>query len=230
MLRTLKQYLIPLLLILVSINAYTQDVLRGEVRIEREPILGGLVDAVYPLDDEAAYRRALEQAASFFAAQIYGWSFHYDIGERARGIAEEFELTPLGDIPWGDPQLFVTHAHFDGTSLSVWLDYRPNPAQRRRLEIWSSGTIRSAQAIGFQPLVAWGEDVQWRTLRENALKDAARSAVRTMLRGSERNRPKQVTGLISLQSFPSFWIDSGRWAVRARFRVEIREIIPFAVY
>jgi len=227
---TLKQYLIPLLLILVSINAHTQDVLRGEVRIEREPILGGLVDAVYPLDDEAAYQRALEQAAIFFAGQIYGWSFHYDIGERARGIAEEFELTPLGDIPWGDPQLFVTHAHFDDMQLSVWLDYRPSPAQHNRLQMWNAGSIRSAQAIGYEAMVAWGEDVQWRTLRENALKDAARSAVRNMLRGSERNRPKQVTGLISLQSFPSFWIDSGRWAVRARFRVEIQEIIPFAVH
>jgi hypothetical protein len=51
-----------------------------------------------------------------------------------------------------------------------------------------------------------------------------------MLQGSERNRPKEARGLISLESFPSYHIDAGRWAVQARFRVIIEEIIPFAAH
>jgi len=51
-----------------------------------------------------------------------------------------------------------------------------------------------------------------------------------MLRGSERKRPKAAAGFISLASFPRFFIDSGQWAVAARFRVQINEIVPFAVY
>ena len=68
------------------------------------------------------------------------------------------------------------------------------------------------------------------SVKNMALEDAARSALRTMLRSSERNRPKEVTGFISLTSFPRFFIDSGRWAASARFRVQITEIIPFAAY
>jgi hypothetical protein len=210
--------------------AGAQEVLRGEIKVELEPIYGGFVDEEYPLSTDSAYRRALEEAALFFSAQIYGWSFHYDIGERARGIAEEFELTPLGEIRWGDPRLFVTHAKFENRVLSAWMDYRPSDAQRKQLEMWKMGYSRTAQAVGYGPLGGPEEIDGWFSIKKAALEDSARAAVRAMLQGSERNRPKQATGFISLQTFPAFFMDSGRWAAHARFRVKVDEIIPFAAY
>ena len=216
------------LVVLAPISA--QDVLRGEVKIELEPIYGGFVEDEYPLQTETIYRRALELAAMFFSAQIYGWSFYYDIGERARGIAEEFELSPLGEIQWGDPRLNVTHANLHNFVFSAWMDYRPSEMQKMRIDMWRTGSIRSAQAHGFGPLGSPVEPTDWLTIRKTALEDAARAAVRAMLQGSERNRPKEATGFISLQNFPAFWMDRGRWAASARFRVDIREVIPFAAH
>jgi hypothetical protein len=218
-----------------------QEVLRGEVRVELEPIYRAFVDEKYPLDKEAAYRRALQEAALFFSAQIYGWSFHYDVGERARGIKEEFELNPLGEIRWGDPGLYVTHANFEtresrvttqslAAFLSAWMDYRPTDAQRRRLEMWRKGNIRPAQAVGYSNAGDSAEETSWLAMKKNALEDSARAAVRAMLQGSEINRPKEAAGFICLESFPSFYMDSGRQAALARFKVEITEIIPFAAY
>ena len=214
------------------------------MRVELEPIFGAYVDEEYPLDKDAAYRRALQEAAMYFSAQIYGWSFYYDVGERARNIEEKLELTPLGEIRWGDPGLYVTHANFQNRDfetttqrfaafLSAWLDYRPTDAQRRRLEMWEKGNVRPAQAIGYSSIGAIrdsAEEPYWLTIKKNALEDSARAAVRAMLQASERNRPKEVTGFICLESFPFFYIDSGRQAARARFRVEITEIVPFAAY
>ena len=221
-------FLLPLLLNLPPVGG--QEVLRGELRVEMEPIYGGYIDEEYPLDRDGAYRRALEEAALFFSAQIYGWSFHYDVGERARGIAEEFELTPLGEVLWGDPRLFVTHARFENRILSVWIDYRPSDYQRRRLEMWKMGNVRAVQAIGYGPLGGPVEISDWLKIKKAALEDSARAAVRAMLQGSERNRPKQAKGLISLESFPRYSIDAGRWVAQARFKIEIKEIIPFSVY
>jgi hypothetical protein len=207
-----------------------QDVLRGEVRVELETIYGGFIEDRFPLDMEGASRRALEEAAMFFSAQIYGWSFFYDIGERARGIAEEFELTLLGEIQWGDPALFVTHTRLEDRIFSVWMDYRPWEHQRRRLDMWRMGNVRTAQATGYGP---WGTPMMvtgWLDIRREALEDAARAAVRAILQGQERNRPKQATGFISLERFPTFHIDAGRWAAQARFNVIIEEIIPFAAH
>jgi len=205
------------------------DVLRGEVFMELEPIYAGFVDDEYPLDVTAASRRALEEAAMLYSAMIYGWSFHYDIGERARKIDQNIELKTAIVIPFGDPGLKITEVEAREMKIRIWTDYYLSDAQQRRLNVWRSGTIRNAQAIGYGP-----DRIEkypgWLALKKLALEDAARIALRTMLRGSERNRPKEVTGFISLASFPHFYIDEGRWAVSARFRVQIMEIIPFAAY
>ncbi|GHV96600.1 hypothetical protein AGMMS50293_29200 [Spirochaetia bacterium] len=206
------------------------DVIRGEVWIELEPIYGGYVDQKYPLDALSASRRALEEAALFYSAMIYGWSFHYDIGERARHTPENFELVPVASIPFGDPGLRATDVEVREMRVRLWTDYHLTPAQQRRMQIWRTGNIRNAQAVGYGPLGGPAEFSDWLTIKKIAMEDAARAAVRAMLRGSERNRPKEVLGFISLASFPNYYMDSGRWAASARFRVQVTEIIPFAAY
>jgi hypothetical protein len=207
-----------------------QEVLRGQVWVEMEPIPGQFIDDPQPPDAQVLRWRALEEAALFFSAMIYGWSFHYDIGERARNIPEKLELVPQGSIVWGDPHLSATDAEIRDTRLYLWTDFRPNETQRRWLGIWKSGVYRSAQAIGHGPLGGPVDALDWITIKHDALEDAARSAIRTMLRGSERNRPKAAEGFISLADFPLFWMDAGQWAASGRFRVNVTEIIPFAAY
>ena len=205
------------------------DVIRGEVVIDYEPIYAGHVDEEYPLSAEAAGRRALEEMALFFSAMIYGWSFNYEVGERARNIAEVLELEPCGEIKWGDPGLIVTETEIKDMNLRVWADYHLNDSQQKRIQVWRTGMIRNAQATGYGPSTL-EEYPGWIAVKKTALEDSARAALRSALRGSERNRPKEVTGFISLASFPRYYIDSGRWSVYARFRVQITEIIPFAAY
>jgi len=204
-------------------------VIRGEVYVDFEQIYADHVDDEYPLDGPTAGRRALEEAALFYSAMIYGWSFHYDVGEKARQIEEGFELEPVAVIEYGDPSLKVTDTEIKDMRLRVWTDYHLSDAQQRRIQVWRTGMIRNAQGIGYGPSkmeVYPG----WIAVKKAALEDSARVALRALLRGSERNRPKEVTGFISLASFPRYYMESGRWAVFARFRVQIKEIIPFAAY
>ena len=210
-------------------GSYPQ-VIRGEVWIELEPIYGGYVDEEYPLDFLTASRRALEEAAMIFSAMIYGWSFQYDIGERARQYSEVFELTPVAVIPFGDPGLRATDVEVRDMRVRLWTDYHLTESQQRRMQVWRTGTVRNAQAVGYWLPGGLEARTDWLTVKKTALEDAARAAVRAMLQGSERNRPKEAQGFISLASFPHYFIDSGRWAVSARFRVQITEIIPFAAY
>ena len=194
-----------------------------------EPIYAGHIDSEYPLDIPAASRRALDEAALFFSSMIYGWTFNYEVGERARQIAEILELTPVAMIEQGDPSLRVTDTEIRDMRFRMWTDYHLSDAQQRRMQVWRGGTVRNAQAIGYGPSFI-EEYPGWLELKKTALEDAAREAIRGMLRGSERNRPKEAVGFISLAAFPRFFIDGGRWAVSARFRVQITEIIPFSAY
>jgi hypothetical protein len=211
-------------------GAADQEVLRGEVWIELEPIYGAYVDEHYPLDTDTASRRALEEAAMFYSAMIYGWSFHYDIGERAREIPEEFELTPVAAIPFGDPGLRATDVRIQDMQVHLWTDYHLTEDQQRRMRIWRTGTIRNAQAVGYGPLGGPVYLSGWMAIKMAGLEDAARAAVRALLRGSERNRPREASGFISLAAFPNYFMDSGRWAASARFHIQITGIVPFAAY
>ncbi|MCL2600624.1 MAG: hypothetical protein FWD88_05535 [Treponema sp.] len=207
------------------------EVIRGEVWVDLEPLHGDRPDEEFPLSPETAARRALEEAALYFSAMIYGWSFRYEIGERARGIPEDFgALEPMGEIRWGDPRLVVTDTDRRDAGLRVWADYRLDAVQQRRMQTWRMGTVRSAQASGFSPLYGPSPDSTWLDIRYAALTDAARAAVREMLRGGERNRPREASGFISLASFPRFYVRSGQLVASARFRVQITEIVPFAVH
>jgi hypothetical protein len=207
-----------------------QEPLRGQVWVELEPMPGQYADAPGQLDIQSIRRRALEEASLFFSCMIYGWSFHYDIGERARNIDEKLELTPQGSIAWGDPGLGATDAGLQDNRFYMWADFRPNAAQERWLKIWKTGTIRTAQATGHGPLGGAVEISDWRSIKQAALEDAARAAIRAMLRAGERNRPKAVDGFISLSAFPSFYMDAGQLAAVGRFRVNITGIIPFVAY
>lgn len=204
-------------------------VIRGEVVVEFEPMYAGHVDEEYPLDIPAAFRRAIEEAALFYSAMIYGWSFNYEVGERARQIDEILELEPVASIQFGDSGLRVTDIEVRDFQLRVWTDYHLTDTQQRRLQTWRTGLIRNAQGIGYGPSFL-EEYPGWLAIRKTALDDAARAALRAMLQGSEKNRPKEAAGFISLASFPRYYMDSGRLAVSARFRVQINEIIPFSAF
>jgi len=204
-------------------------VIRGEVYVDLEQIYAGYVDEEYPLSITSASRRALEEAALFYSAMIHGWSFSYEIGEKARKIDELLELEPEGIIKFGDPALKVTDTEMKNMRLRVWTDYHLNETAQKRIQVWRTGMIRNMQATGYAPTF-FKEYPGWIAVKKLALEDSARAALRSALRGSERNRPKHATGFISLAAFPRYYMDGGRWAVFARFRVQITEIIPFAAY
>jgi hypothetical protein len=221
-----------LLLLMVFLPGFlgAQEVLRGRVWVDLEPVYQRFVDVPYPLDTVTAQKRALEETKFYFEGMLYGWSFDYEVGERARKIEENFELHSLGSILWGDPRLTVTDGSVEGTRFYLWTEYRPDDSQRGRLKVWDGGQVQKTQGNGTGPLAGPVESSQWMDGKKEALQDAARAAVRAFLRGTERNRPKEAHGLIALSEFPLYRIEMGRWVATAQFRLDLRELVPFAAY
>jgi hypothetical protein len=240
------------LLLFFSPALPAQEVLRGEVLIDLEPVFTAAEGIPYPhpIDMRTARNWALEEAALFFSAMIYGWSFSYEPGEKARGIDGGFALESRGAVRFGDPGFFATDAEIRDGRLSMRADYRLTGPQKNRAGAWRAGLTRNLQATGYAALDAGaepggaapdtgeaaagenaeGRPVDWIASKRAALEDAAMTGIKAMLRGRERNRPKEARGFIALAEFPRYFMSGGRWAVSARFRVEISEIIPFAAY
>lgn len=201
-----------------------QETLRGLFDVDLEPASAMEPGVPYPLDEATAHRRALEEAARAFAAMIYGWSFDYSVGDRSRKIEERFDLVSLGAIPYGDPRLTVTDALAENSVLRVWAEYRLDEAQSRAFAVLREGSARHSQGIGYAPLAGGTSG------KADSLRDAARAAVRTVLAGTERNRPKEAYGTAALLEAPRYWIDAGRYVCSARFRVNIKEVVLYRYF
>jgi hypothetical protein len=207
-----------------------QETLRGMVRVDLEPVYAREMDVPYPLDLATSRRRALEEASLNFAGMIYGWSFDYDIGEAARKIPERFDLVSLGSVLFGDPRLSATDGEVRDARFYLWSEYRADANQARRLAVWRGAPYKSVQARGAGPLSGWSDAESWAEGKQAALEDAARAAVRSLLRASERNRPKEARGDLALADFPLYSIQAGRWSVSAKFKIHVRELVPFAAH
>jgi hypothetical protein len=161
---------------------------------------------------------------------IYGWTFVYEPGERARGLPEMLELEARGEVKPDDTRLAVTDAEVRDGILYMTADYSPDYAQQNRLREWSSASVSGAQTLGFGPLQGWAGVTGRRQIKEAALRDAMKKAIRQKARLTERNRPRAVTGVIALSKFPLYRMQNGLWAATAEFRIEVTEIIPFPAY
>ncbi|MCX7655071.1 MAG: hypothetical protein N2Z76_00900 [Treponemataceae bacterium] len=241
---------IALFSVVIAPFVSAQTVVRGEIRIDLEPVYLSFLEEHGPLNTTAAHQRALEEAFFTVSAHIYGWRFSYEIGERARKVEEKLELFSEGSIRWGDSGFSVTDARVEGSVFVLWVEYRPTPEEERRLAFWKSGQALLLQGLGTgslmgpNPMPEEGTAAKeenspklpaplpgpWYDGKRQALEDAARTAIRAYLRKTERNRPKEAHGYIALASFPRYWVEGGRWTCQARFRVIITEVVPFAVH
>ncbi|MDR1363567.1 MAG: hypothetical protein LBJ35_05910 [Spirochaetaceae bacterium] len=210
--------------------AFSQETLRGEARVELEPVYAQFLGAPYPLDSATANLWAVEDAAFALSGMIYGWEFSYDPGERARGLQEVLELNALGKVAPEDARLEITDVGIKDGIFYLYVEYRLSELQANRVSSWKSSSVFTAQAVGYGPLQGYEGVVNRSQIKEGALRDAMKKAIRKKLRAAERNRPRTVTGFIALSKFPVYRMQNGLWAASSEFRIEIKDIIPFAVY
>jgi hypothetical protein len=224
--RVLFLFIMPMI---VS-SLWAQEILRGEVSEELEPVYAVFLGLPSPLDKETAALWALEDSATAFSGMIYGWYFEYEPGERARNISENIEMRPLGEIQTGDERLKVSDARIEGDMFYVWSDYYLSTEQLYRIENWKSQNTIGVNATGYSSLQGKPNITARKEIKLSALENAAGESIRAHLRTRIKNRPRMIKGYIALSQFPVYRIAQGKWAATARFRLQVTEIVPFSVY
>ncbi|GMO21935.1 MAG: hypothetical protein Ta2B_00830 [Termitinemataceae bacterium] len=207
-----------------------QDVLRGEICEEMEPVYAVHLGIPSPIDASTATMWALEDAQSTFSAMIYGWSFDYTPANPSRSIEESINLIAQGEIPFGDERMEVTDARRDNDLFFIWVDYELSDSQKRRMRAWNSVTSFSAQAQGFGSLQGETGIANRKLIKHGALEDAAKRAIKEKLRRMYKNRPMAAYGFIALSQFPIYKMKSGLWSAVAHFRIEIKTTEGYSVY
>ena len=216
----MKRFLTTILLILLPSFAVSgQEILfQEEFWCRLDPVLQ---DAGIPLTYDEAASYILEEARYVFSGMIYGYSFLYTPRDNTRKIDELFQITPIAEIPWGDPGLKISQGRTEGEKFFAFIRYYLNQYQESRRTRWLSNTIPSAGARGT------GDIFSGRGEKITAIEDAIREAIRSRLRMSVLNKPREISGEVLLLEAPYIIIDSGKYVATVRIKLKVNEVIPY---
>jgi hypothetical protein len=234
--------------LLVSFSsAFSQDrnvLLRAELRVDLEQppsvlAFEGVTEPGYvpALTDQAAADAVRSEGLWLFSGMIHGFDYVYTPSDRARAIADLFEIHPRATLTQSSQAFRVGAVSLDGRVLMVDVEYLVPAPERAILASWASISYRSAQGRGVAP--AWDrglppgvdDSLPFQVLaRRAAIIDASREALRDYLRGLEFNKPREVRGSFAFASQPRLVLSGGSWIATVRLRVGVEEIIPYGGY
>jgi hypothetical protein len=190
---------------------------------ELEPLTGELAEGTLLTKEEAA-KRILEETRVLVSAMIYGYEFTYTPPDAKRNQKEEFVLTPISDIPWGDARLKIVQADVEKKILRATVRYTLDTFQAARRAAWKSASIPSDAGRGEATVYAGYRE------RLVAFKKSILDAVRNYLRRIVFNKPREVRGEVLLEKSPSVVIDAGLYVFTSVVKINIREIIPYIIF
>lgn len=229
-----------------TVSSQDRDVLlRAELRVDLEqpPSALGFEEVTEPgyvpaLTDQAAADAVRAEGLWLFSGIIHGFDYVYTPSDRARAIADLFEIQPRVSMVQASQALRVDAVRLEGRVLVVDVEYLVPVSERATLASWASVSYRSAQGRGVAP--AWARSLSTELdtqglpfqvlARRAAIIDASREALRDYLRGLEFNKPREVRGSFAFASQPRLVLSGGSWVATVRLRVGVDEIIPYGGY
>jgi hypothetical protein len=196
-------------------------VLEVPVWTELEPPMS---DSAGPAEPEALRQDLLEQARTLLSGMIYGYSFVYTPSDRARGVADRFELTPLGEVAWGDPRLSVAWVQRQEPRLAARIAYEMAEFQAARRRAWSTNILPTATGRGEHSMFGGRE------ARVGALTKAIEQALRDYARGRIDNKPRELSGELVIWEPPYTILGPGAYITTVKIKLRIDEAVPYRVF
>ena len=191
--------------------------------VELEPLVR--IDAgPYPIPVDAAEKKLLEEARVLLSGMVYGWTFSYIPGDRARHVEQSFTLTPVAQIPWGSPRLSVLETEVVDQKLWARISYSMTGDEQDRRTSWESNTALLSTGRGTAP-TSLGPPGKMASVQ-----DAIRDAIRLGLDTRWVNKPRQVEGDVVLWDDPQTTVRSGAYTTVAKVKILVRELVPYRIY
>lgn len=193
-----------------------------ELWVELQPIAGEPNPA--PISRDEAARRLLEEARFVFSGMLYGFEFRYVPRDRERGVAEEFVLTPIAEIPWGGEQLTILDIRHEENLMYGRLRYTLAAHEETRRDAWARSSVHRASGSGSAPRILGT------AAKQSAIEDALRNAVHEYLRARVYNKPREVSGRLVLSAAPRVILRSGEYQATVQVKLVIQDLRSYAVY
>lgn len=159
----------------------------------------------------------LEEARWIFSGMIYGFEVEYTPSDISRSVERYYRIDLFAQIVRGDIKLEVYDTFLENNLLYVFIRYKMDDYQVRRIEYWNSGVFDSAAAYGRAPFFSENS-------RINSIKDAIRISLENYLKSFEYNKPRLITGEVLLRESPSISISAGDYRAFVKSRLNIKNV------
>jgi len=215
--------LLPALLLTLPLEAAPphNEIISLQLWQESEPIIWTQEE---PRATEETYRELLREAGDILSGMLYGYDFYYVPYDKSRHIAEEFKLTPLARIQWGDPNLKIAATERRGNRVYVKLNYYLESFQEARRESWSSNTFPIVSGSGR------GNFFAGTTAKSESLHQAIKEAIRNHLRPRVFNKPREISGQLLIWKEPYIIIREGSYLTRVTIKLRVGGITPYRIF
>ncbi len=177
-----------------------------------------------PRAKEETYRELLQEASDILSGMLYGYDFYYVPYDKSRNIAEEFKLTPLARVHWGDPNLKIAATERRGNRIYVKLNYYLESFQEARRKAWSSNTFPIVSGSGR------GNFFAGTTAKSGSISQAIKEAIRNHLRPRVFNKPREINGQLLIWKEPRIIIEKGSYLTRVTIKLRVSEITPYRIF
>lgn len=151
-------------------------------------------------------------------ALVCGYHFVYTPSDKARRVAEYFEVEPLGDFRG---QIAYKEPTIKDDLLCAWVEYEKLPDERMRNRAWNSVLTQKISGHGKGKVSNGFDGIT------DSVKDALKDAVRTHYRKVVKNKPKEISGDVIVKNIPQFGIKSGYYIISLDFFLDNDIIVSY---
>lgn len=166
----------------------------------------------------------LELSRTWFSGMIYGYDFSYTPSDVSRQVAEEFTLTPIYQIPWGDEHLSYLGYREENEKIQMAFRYFPRDYEQARLRGWRSANLVN---VGGQASVHDRNDL---ASREESFHQAVKEALRNYFRQIVANKPMRLSGSLALDGMPRHYVDGGLVYTEVRIFIDADDVEAYEYF
>ncbi|GAB1433741.1 hypothetical protein MASR2M29_23740 [Spirochaetota bacterium] len=225
-----------------------KTVLSGEFPVDLAPPpgLSAFSDVADPrykpgLPDKEAAAQLLAEARWVFAGMIWGFDYVYTPSDKARGIAEFFEIKPrwtknmAGNAISRDASVALDirplSVSMQDAMLYAYLECSLGAEEASEQASWAFGTSHG-QARGTAAYFRLNSEDPLAVVlaRRKAIINASKEALRAILRDRTHNKPREVRGSFAFAAVPKVIVKNGEWLSTARILTREADIESYGAY
>lgn len=170
--------------------------------------------------------KKIKEIAPFLVeGMVYGWKFDYTPSDKARGVKEYFELTPVKKLTDSEiEQINYAKPWIEDDRLSAWVEFKRTENQIYFYNSWNSILHPRIKGVGYARLSEGFDGIK--KASEEAVKNAVHEYERTQI----KTKPKEIMGVVLISQPPLIGIDAGQYRIVLDFFMESDKIIEYKTF